>query len=461
MSELIDFVENTLDASADQIKRKIERSPGEILARKNYVLDALNEVWAPRGIAELSSIHAGELRPVFSGTIESVAGRAVSRELIPGRSGTQAQAMRRRIELQTLLLYAHSVAVQNPLSGRLRLSTEAFTDDDSIRLIKEPCGDREFLVGVYAICDTAALARKGILQYFDLSPLPTGRTYRFNSLISRLGRNLWLDYSINVLDQSRLYQSALAIFEQALFQALTAPLGSINNTVSLLIPTDLNENTFLEITRALSASLDICFPASFASGRDTSTLQQLCRLSLPGVEDIKLRDVAAIREDDAFAGFRLDLRAATNDADEDLNEGRLEAAQQLVGDHMQQALAQLDIRTRRGVLSDAITGDLVGWGFGAAAAAAIAGWQGMAATLLGKGAAELVRASPSKGMRARRSHYVALSDKRSETIYPSRNVLRNSTTFFMRNNEALEELRQNRGIEAIEEAFKLLDEEDE
>src|SRR5689334_4599205 len=102
VAEIVDFVENVLDANANQVMRKIESAPGQVLARKRYILEALQELWARRPIEDLPALSAGELRPVFSGSIESTSERAVSRELIPGRGTVDEDARRRRLEIQTL-----------------------------------------------------------------------------------------------------------------------------------------------------------------------------------------------------------------------------------------------------------------------------------------------------------------------------------------------------------------------
>ena len=459
MAELIDFLENVFEADVDQIKHKAESSPGEIIARKGYVFDALSELWAATSIEDLPELEGGELRPIFAGSIESVSARAASRQLVPGYQDTDTAGRRRRMELQTLLLYAHSIAVQNPLAGRLRISREGLSDESSVRLSSVRCSDQEFLVDIYAMCDTAKLARSGILHYFDPPRLLQDRTYDLNPLIERLSRNLWLDYSINVFDQGTWYRSASAIFEQVIYQITTASLGIERNSTSLLIPTDLDERAFLEVTLALCASFGINLPLGVSGDRDSSMLHQLCNLSLPGVTDIQLRDVVAIREDDSFAGFRIDMRTAAEDAQNDLDEGRIASAQQVVSEHMKAALERLNIRTRRGILSDAIAPRLVGWGFGATAAGAVVGWQAAAATLLGSGLTELFRKSPSRSERARRNHYVALSDKRAGATCSSRNILRDSTLFFQRHDETLEESRSQDRDETVNHILRILEEE--
>lgn len=65
MGELADFLERTLDLPAQRIKGKILSAPGEVLARKAYVLDALAELWAPVSIDSLPELTVGELRPLF------------------------------------------------------------------------------------------------------------------------------------------------------------------------------------------------------------------------------------------------------------------------------------------------------------------------------------------------------------------------------------------------------------
>jgi hypothetical protein len=215
---------------------------------------------------------------------------------------------------------------------------------------------------------------------------------------------------------------------------------------------------FLRIANELCNAFNVQFPVEFATARDSSVLLQLCRLQLPGVADIGLHDVAAIRQDDAFATFRLDMRNATADAEPDLVEGRLGAAQDLVSDHMRDALSRLDLNTRRGILEDVVISDLVGWGFGATAAGAIAGWQAAAATLLGKGIAELARKAPPKSERALRRHYVALADKRAAiTQQDNRDVLRDETVFFMRNDVRHETRRQEQRRSAMNGILKSID----
>jgi hypothetical protein len=464
MAELVEFIENVFEASAAEILRKVVLNPGALLAKKSYVLEAQRELWAPKSIAELPQLAPGELRPIFSGTVESVSGPSVSRELTPGSASTEEAAKRRRLELQSLLLYAHSIALQNPLSGTIAIESSGPSSSQIVIRQHDP-SDRDYLVGIYAICDTERLARNQVLHYFDLPPLPDLASTDLHELTADIGRSLFETYAVNIFDQRIWFSSALAVVEQAIFQMALAPLAGDRRTASLMLPSDLNSAAFVEVVSAVAQALGKSHPMQSQRSREAEILQQILRLSLPGIERIDLKDVTAIREDDAFSSFRVDMRTATAEASHELERDDIDSARLAVSDYMKSALDRLNIKTNSGILSDVLSGGVVGWAFGSVAAGAIAGWQAAAATLAGRAITEVVRKRPSRSDKALRAHYVALSDRRIDSHALPGGFLddsRKHTRIWGQRDATHEADRDARRTEAVEAFIEILrDETDE
>jgi hypothetical protein len=276
------------------------------------------------------------------------------------------------------------------------------------------CSDSDFLLGVYTICDTAPLENGGAIYYFDDPMMGPAPGIDADDAIGELGRELFESRVLSEMNQRLMYEEARALYEYVAYQIAMSAYTGFGASSNVLIPTGLGDDVFSYMASRLAEAATEPSPASGTRvrDRDWKLLDRLLALQLPGVEAIKLREMASIRQDDSFAVFRTRVRAALEAADAEVEDEQYDAAQRLIAEHMGAALADLDIATKRGVLGDAIAGDAVGWAVGAAVAGAMAGWQAAAATLVGKGATDLVRRRPSEGRRALRSHYVALSDRR-------------------------------------------------
>src|SRR5262249_46222003 len=151
---------------------------------------------------ELPSMEPGTIRPVFPGSVQSISADAVSRALVPGGRTTPELAGRRRTELQTLLLYAHAVAVPNPLQPEVRLCVGGDGAGQRLILDRTDCSDEQFLLGIYSICDLDRLSRDSIIQYFESPSVePNSSRYDLDDVAAGIGRALYTSYAINDFDQ--------------------------------------------------------------------------------------------------------------------------------------------------------------------------------------------------------------------------------------------------------------------
>jgi len=214
------------------------------------------------------------------------------------------------------------------------------------------------------------------------------------------------------LDQEDLLTRGVLLTERALHQLACVSDPSVS-TGTVFLP-NLSDGAVLDVILDEIEEIVVEAAAVHAPGiAHIRNLANLLRLSLPGIPDIRLRDVVQIRQDESFATFRGDVRGALLVADGFLKGDDLSSARSAVQDHMRGASERLKHRTRRGVLADALTGDLVGWGAGVVVAQALAGWQAALATLFGKGVTEVLRDHETQAAKARAKHYLALSQAKT------------------------------------------------
>lgn len=134
-------------------------------------------------------------------------------------------------------------------------------------------------------------------------------------------------------------------------------------------------------------------------------LTELARLELPGVDNLKPRDMVKVRQFEVFEEFRSTVRQTLGltDAEPDLG-----TAQQIFAEEMARANERMGATRYLDVLRETKTSDVVSWSVGAIVGWSLAGWRGTAASTAATAALELSRARRD-GRPALRRHYVALS----------------------------------------------------
>lgn len=389
---IVDFVENATGSDAASLVDLVQADPDLLLRRKMEIVGLFSETWLGSDLAyERANEEPGELWPVLPvGEVDVLEG--VQLPTLRSRVGPAhraAQASRR--DVQSLLLYAHGVHLPNPLS---------FADD-------EP-SDPAFLRAVLGVCTLAPLISAGVVRTYEPGAqrhlnLVGDAAAAFEALADRIGLALRA-YEDRNLDQSMLKDAALALLDRAVDRLIAMVDGEDPGSGTLLFPTRFDAPA----TRALVSLLGVEDVATTRRDERYVHLEDLARLSLPGLRNLNTREMVEIRSDDSFGLFRSDVAAALRDAESDLGHGRLAAARRTLSEHMDAGVARLHLQTRRGALADAVVGDAVGWALGAAVAASVAGLSGALATLIGKGATEVLRARPTPGRSALRAHYIEL-----------------------------------------------------
>jgi hypothetical protein len=389
---IVDFIENALGVDAASVLATVETSPDRVLRKKGELLELFGQTWIGTDLAtEEAKETPGELWPVMPvGESDVLEGAQLPRmRARVGAAHRAAHASRR--DIQSLLLYAHGVHLPNPLR---------FREDHPSDLV--------FLRAVVRVCTLAPLISGGVVRTFE-PPLRSGLDVgpdtadALDALAERMGLAL-MSYEDRQLEQSVLKDAALALLERAADRLAT--LTSQDTAAgTILLPTRFDRPA----TKALLQLLQVEAASSDRLQDDRLLrLENLVRLSLPGVGNLDPRQMVSIRSDDSFGIFRADMAAALREAAPDLDRGRLNAARRTLGEHMDAGLAHLGHTSRRGALAGSVLGDAVGWGIGAVLAASLAGLSGVIATLVGKGATDILRAWPKPGRSALRKHYVEL-----------------------------------------------------
>jgi len=392
---IVDFLENATGESTDELLRMIRATPELVLRQRDNVYALLEDTWVDVDLEDQRSAEApGELWPVMPSVSVDVVELARALTTDQPRLGKSSESRKTRIVTQSLLLYAHGTHMPNPLLvERADIAPEA-----------------KFLGAVSDISVLAPLIRSGITRVHR--PLPDPLASASDDVRGRLedwGARLGLAMRAfeghrQVLHQGLLRRAGDGLLSRAL--ANIFDLGQRDATVrgSLLFPTEYDSATFSMLAAEFGEELKPDEPEALR-------LNQLMRLSLPGLAALDLGDMVSIRSDESFGVFRSDVAGAMNVADAEIGRGDLDSAVRTVAEHMDAGLARLNSTTSRGILKEATVPDLIGWGVGAAAATSVAGWHGLVATLLGKTVAELVLQRTTEGREALRSHYVELGTR--------------------------------------------------
>jgi hypothetical protein len=389
---IVDFLENAMSASTEEISRVVRATPELAVRRMDETYALLEDTWIDSELEEQrASELRGELWPVLPSMSVDVVGLARAKRQDQPQLGRSSASRKTKVITQSLLLYAHGIHMPNPLLvQRTDLTPKA-----------------RFLNAVADICVLAPLIRGGVARIHKpladpLSMVTDEVRDKMDDWGGRLGRAMRAyEGHRQVLHQGLLRQGGDALLSRALANILDFSHRGEEIRGSLLFPTEYDSATLSMIAEEFGA-----VPGS--QRPETIRLNQLVRLSLPGLNALELRDMVNIRSDDSFGVFRADIADAMTNADSDIERGALDLATRTIAEHMDAGLAKLNTTTRAGLLKETTIPDLIGWGVGAASAVSLAGWQGFVATLFGKAAADLVMQRPTVGQRALSSHYVEL-----------------------------------------------------
>ena len=389
---IVDFVENAFGASVSDIREVIRKRPDEALRRQDDITALLHDAWrGPTLEDNRASEKLGELWPRLPDTVTDVltiADMRVNSSLRYGRPGAGAEAVTR--DIQALLLYAHGLHVPSPLAGRGH----------------EELTSLEFLHGLAQVCSLAPLIRGGVVRVHEPSVAAGSPSHEIAEALEELKRHIGLALlsfeALDNMDQGRLYEAGAALVDRACRVLLEDESGGLQGTI--LFPTQYDRAALDALTRALTNPSE----RTAAPTQDILRLDLLQALRLPGLEGLPLNEMVAIRSDESFGVFRTNVTSALTDIDDDVLGGRLDEARRAMAEHMDAGVAQLNGKTRRGILRDITLSNSVEWGIGAALAASLAGLQGLVATLLGGLTVGYTTEAPSAGRRALRRHYVEL-----------------------------------------------------
>ena len=406
---VVDFIENFFGASVTEIAESLEAQPRHFIRRREEFLDLYHRQPMTLQLRELKQLTVGEVRPLVTHSLSDLANAPL----------LDPDALNRRLgftredevtfQIQSLLLYADGVAMRDPFIASVGFTRHGRTSYD-IRLDNE-ISDSDFINALKLICRIADIIRGKVVQLFVPPELPIAGDLRALA-IARIVNKTAQALASGSLDQEDLLTRGALLTERALHQLACVSDPSVV-TGTIFLP-NLSDGTVLDVI--LDEVKDLITKAASVGPPELvhiRNLANLLRLSLPEIPDIRLGDVVQIRQDDSFATFRSDVRGALVVADDLLKSEDLNGARSAVREHMLGATERLKYRTRRGVLADALAGDLVGWGAGVVAAQALAGWRAALATLFGKGLTELLRDHETAAAKARAKHYLALSQAKT------------------------------------------------
>jgi hypothetical protein len=387
---LLVFCENYFGCSAEELARRIATEPAAVAAPAADFLNLLSEQLGDLRIAHQGN---GELRPIVGGGIEDMASGGLY--LRPSDlERTEAGASAFSLDVRSLLLYAHSVALPNPFRPSLLIAD----DGREIALrVSQPGDPNDFLFALALVTSLAPLLDDGVVHVFDPSPPP----FEGLRLVTDLG-DVVPDVALSLLragtltftDQTDLRSRARVLLERIIRQNVFVESagGAANRLVSC------------EAERVAMQAID----GSTERPGDAWILDELLRLQLQAAGRIKLEDMVSIRSDENFAIFRRDMASAVKEVEATGSVDRA-AAIAVIADEMRGSAKRLWLGTRRSQFFDATLGDAFSWIVGTTIGGALAGWPGALAGLAAKGVAEVVREGPSRSDQALRAHYIELS----------------------------------------------------
>jgi hypothetical protein len=407
---LIDFIENYYGCSSDEMLKLLSRDDLDVVGDGGDFLDLLNEQ-RPDGSGP--ALRSGELRPVVGHGIADIAAGGIQLEYSQGSTdGTDASSAI-ALDVRSLLLYAHTVSIADPFGSSMSLEGAVGSASFTVNSLS---GTQRVRFGLDVICRLAPLISSGVVFVAPpVAPPGSDDIQRAEAILQDLVPQLALGLvrlrALTFSDQSDLYLRCRTLAERFLRQ---------EDLLGVLTP---ERATRLVACAAESAALP--FLASLRARQDSDhqgdpwTLSELMRLRLQGAGRIRLADMIAIRDDDAFTVFRHDMSDAIAwSASRSAESDPLEQTS-IIADEMRSAAERLRLETRRSVVLSATLGDAVSWIVGASVGGALDGWRGAALGLAAKGAADLAHSGPSQSRRALRNHYVELSRPVAKTARES------------------------------------------
>jgi len=389
VGNLPDFVENALEVSLDEIAFLAKNDPGYLLAKRDSLYSAMESSWVATTADELPSTPASELRPIYGKGLITERGRLSSYY----KDSTDHSRMGR--EIKALLLYAHSTIAMNPLAPWFKVAHDSLLNG-------QPPGGMEFISALVAISELSDLIRNGTVVVIDPPAVNWNEGIDIRRAISKaaaegyrpgrggIGLDQWDQYAAtqDALIRMMVYSSVDPHDKQSAFCASPA----------------LEGDGLVGLIRALSDAIN---PGA-ALPADQARLEALMRLSLPGVDELRPKDMMLVRTDTKFATFRTDIRTGLAAIDEALKGGDLRSARRDIAEFMASRAEALKSSPARTRFWSATSGDALSFAVGGVLTA-LAGWKAALLGLLAKGAYEAVRTAPLATSSALRQHYVALS----------------------------------------------------
>ncbi|GHJ47443.1 hypothetical protein Cs7R123_47850 [Catellatospora sp. TT07R-123] len=398
---LIDFIENFFGRSCEEVGMAVSADPQSLLSRKTDFLELISVQKLP---SEPQPLEPGELRPLVSNRISDLAtGGIMLSPVITSPTLRDGDAHGFTLDVRSLLLYAHTVAIPNPFQASIGIQGSLAEPNVALQT---QMSEEEFLFSLDMMAQLAPLIRHDIVLPIDTmvpreSALPSFNA-KIAELIPQIAMQLVAQGIFTWSDQTDLNMRARVLAERFLRQDLVLATQPEDRLTRLL-------SCHAEAA-AMPAMLTIHAGADASSpGRDPWLIEELVRLQLQGAGRIRLADMVAIRDDECFSVFRRDMAAAVHESS--VAPGVTDAASQqtVVADEMRAAAHRLNLQTRRSTLLSSILGDALNWAVGAVVGGMLGGWTGAISGLAAKGTVDLVRAGPKRSERAMRAHYVELS----------------------------------------------------
>ena len=388
---LLEFCENFYGCTAKELARRVKAAPLAVAASADDFLGLLGEQVDELRIDEATN---GELRPIVgSGIGDMASGGLYLRPNDVERSGVGATSY--ALDVRSLLLYAHSVALPNPFRPSLLLA------DDGRKIVvrvARPSDPDDFVFALSLVTALAPLLDDGVVHVFDPSldalddvlNLMTG----LENVVPDVAFSLLRANSLTFTDQQDLRSRARVLVERIIRQDLFAEtLGAAGDRL-----------VSCEAERVATQAIG----GPMRRAGDAWILDELLHLQLQAAGRIQLEDMVSIRNDDNFAIFRRDMADAVKAAEATGPTDRAGAVA-AIAEEMRGSAKRLQLGTRRSHFFDATLGDAFSWIVGATIGGALTGWPGVVAGLAAKGAADVVRTGPNRSDRALQAHYVELS----------------------------------------------------
>jgi hypothetical protein len=290
-----------------------------------------------------------------------------------------------RPAIKRALLYAHSVVLDCQIPEQVvgNFSVEAAADWLEI------------------VAEFAPLIRKGIVL---VTPIPNMTAMPLWQMQMKMGFSVGLPSSQHRSRIDDLWGDVLPVVTRNWAAMQAARFTQLKGRSALCFPPDegwnLEERTLKELEKQIGRrNASATYPTT-----DSVLLNRIGNLSLPGLGEIRLRDIIKVREDDAFTEFRVALRSALSNSID--TSGSVD--EQLFRESMVAEVKRLERATKRPAIAEITLPKIVNWSLAALAGWSIAGWYGAMAGVVGETAVEYGLSRPPASDRALFAHYVAM-----------------------------------------------------